>query len=472
MSATILIVDDEPTQRLLLKGVLVKEGFDVKEADSGADAVSVLQEGFAPDVMLLDLMMPDMDGMAVLKAIRPDHPDLPVIVLTAHASVGRVVDVMRAGANDFLAKPASAERVRKAVASALNKEGMVGIVSGVAERVGRKGTGFDGLIGSAPATQAAVLAAKRAARSAVPVLIEGESGVGKEVFARAIHEESPRSAKPFVAVNCGAIPANLVESLLFGHEKGAFTGAMDKQIGKFMDADGGTLFLDELGELPLETQVKLLRVLQEGEIEPVGARQPVRVDIRLISATNRPLMQMVADGQFREDLYYRLSVFPLALPPLRERREDIPDLARFFAARVAAAEHLPEPNIASDVLAYLARADWPGNIRQLQNAMFRAVVLSETGHLTLDAFDAPQARPMSLPLEADSPSDRPEPAPYALGQQLALCGADGHIRSMEALEQEIICYALEHYQGQLSEVARRLGIGRSTLYRRLEAMKG
>ncbi|MGF1604973.1 MAG: sigma-54-dependent transcriptional regulator [Rhodothalassiaceae bacterium] len=462
MAARILIVDDEPTQRVLLRGVLTRDGHTVEEARNGAQAVARLTDGATVDAMMLDLMMPQMDGMAVLEAIRPQHPDLPVIVLTAHASVNRVVDAMRAGASDFLAKPASPERIRQAVAAALKRERLVGEVDGLAEHVGRSGRGFKALVGDAPAMCTAIDAAARAARSTVPVLIEGESGVGKEVFARAIHEESARVDRPFIAVNCGAIPSNLVESILFGHEKGAFTGAQDKHLGKFQEADGGTLFLDEVGELPLDIQVKLLRALQEREIDPLGARRPVKIDIRLISATNRPLQQMVADGAFREDLFYRLNVFPLRLPPLRERRADIPALADHFAARVAEAEGLPRPQLTPDALERLRAMDWPGNIRQLQNAMFRAVILADGPDLHADAFEVLEPKPRIQP--AAPAEDIQTPA----RPSLALEDEHGHVRPLADLEREAIAHAMARYDRRMSEVARRLGIGRSTLYRKLE----
>lgn len=462
MTAHILIVDDEPTQRVLLKGVLAREGHHITEAENGAQAIEILQED-RYDAVMLDLMMPEVDGMDVLRAIQPQRRDLPVVVLTAHASVNRVVEAMRLGATDFLAKPASAERIRAAVRAALKNERLTGDITALtAKDEVRKG--FTGLIGNAPATRSAIEAARRAARSTVPVLIEGESGVGKEVFAHAVHEESPRADKPFVAVNCGAIPEKLVESLLFGHEKGAFTGALDKHIGKFQEADGGTLFLDEVGELPLDVQVKLLRVLQEGEIDPVGARQPVKLDIRLISATNRPMQAMVADGLFREDLYYRLNVFPLRLPPLRERREDIPLLARHFADQVTRAEGLPEPKFTEAALDYLSDYHWPGNIRQLQNAIFRAVILSDDPMLDRAAFT--QLDPVfDVPAPA---GPAPETDRAEAGPLLPLEDAHGHVRPLAEIEAAVIAHAVDRYGGRMTEVARRLGIGRSTLYRKTQ----
>nr|WP_269448967.1 sigma-54 dependent transcriptional regulator [Kordiimonas lipolytica] len=339
------------------------------------------------------------------------------------------------------------------------------------------GVGFQSLVGTSESMQRAVGLAKKAAKAAIPVLIEGESGVGKEVFANAIHDASDRSGTPFVAVNCGAIPENLVESILFGHEKGAFTGATEKRIGKFQEADGGTLFLDEVGELPLDVQVKLLRAIQEKEIDPVGGRQSIKVDIRIISATNRNLAERVATGAFREDLYYRLNVYPIHLPPLRERKSDVPALTEHFLDQIAAMEDMARKQVSTDTLRLLESYDWPGNIRQLQNALFRAVILSDSDILTPADFPhlqpnagavptLPHSQPATVPGSAPGPGPATQ-APQADGMLLALESGDGHIKRFDELEAEIIRKALERYDGKMAEVARRLGIGRSTLYRKV-----
>jgi len=311
------------------------------------------------------------------------------------------------------------------------------------------------------------------------VLIEGESGVGKELIARAIQGGSDRKGKPFVTVNCGALPANLVESILFGHEKGAFTGATEKHNGKFLEANGGTLFLDEIGELPLDIQVKLLRALQEGEIDPIGAKRPVRVDIRLISATNQNLIELVKKGLFREDLFYRLNVFPISIPPLRSRREDIADLARRFAARFAAEEGRNIRGLTAEALSMLTSYHWPGNVRQLENTVFRAVVLSEGDELTVAefpqiaahvaGFDVRVPPVPALSPAADLPRDR-EIVRVEIRDPnvLPLLGPGGDMRKLDEVEKETIRFALVHYRGQMSEIARRLGIGRSTLYRKMK----
>jgi DNA-binding NtrC family response regulator len=320
---------------------------------------------------------------------------------------------------------------------------------------------------------------ERAAQSNIPILIEGESGVGKELIARAIQGSSERSGKPFVTVNCGAIPENLIESILFGHEKGSFTGATDKHLGKFQEADGGTLFLDEIGELRLDMQVKLLRALQEGEVDPVGSKRPVKVDVRIISATNRDLATRARDGQFREDLYYRLNVFPIVIPPLRDRHEDIPALARHFIERFAAEEHKAVAGLSPEASDLLERFEWPGNVRQLENTIFRAVVLCDG--TSLDVCDFPQiaaamgveARARRVFTEAPiQPALPGRPASQSIASPYVFTAVDGngHMRRLEDIESEMIRLAISRYDGHMSEVARRLGIGRSTLYRKLKEL--
>ncbi len=298
MTKTVLVVDDDPTQRRLIQAVLEREGFAVAHAADGHEAVARLASGAHADVILLDLMMPGISGMDTLAEIRARGCKQPVIVVTATGGIDTVVQAMQAGAIDFFVKPASPERIIVSIRNALS----MGALKGEVDRLKKHQTGrtsFADLIGSSPAMTMVKRLGERAAKSSIPVLITGESGVGKEVIARAVHGSSERAGKPFVAVNCGAIPENLVESILFGHEKGSFTGAHDKHLGKFQEANGGTLFLDEVGELPLDIQVKLLRALQESEIDPVGAKRSIKVDVRIVSATNRDLAQAVVDGRFK-----------------------------------------------------------------------------------------------------------------------------------------------------------------------------
>jgi DNA-binding NtrC family response regulator len=480
MTTTILIADDDPVQRRLLEAMVRRFGYEALTADSGAAALEQLTgaRGESIDLLILDLVMPGMDGMGVLAAMQEKGLDKAVIVQTAHGSIDTVVSAMRAGAADFVVKPVGAERLQVSIKNALR----VGALEDEIRRMKRRASGtlgFGDLSTRSGEMARVVRLAERAAKSNIPILIEGESGVGKEVLARAIQGSSDRKGKPFVTVNCGAIPDNLVESILFGHEKGAFTGATEKHVGKFVEASGGTLFLDEIGELPLEAQVKLLRAIQEGEVDPVGGRKSVRVDIRLISATNKSLLNQVKEGRFREDLYYRLNVFPIMLPALRARREDIVDLAKSFLARIAAEEGKRLRGFTPETLALLQRYDWPGNVRQLENAVFRAVVLADGDEITVAEFpqiaaqvDGFDVRIPAAPLPVAATQGSGEPpriiqVPVKDPNAIELTeGSD--MRRMDDLERDIIRFALQHYRGHMSEVSRKLGIGRSTLYRKLK----
>lgn len=383
----VLIVDDEPTQRRLLESLLTSLGYGVIIAKDGIDASRILASDAVSDisVVIADLQMPRKSGLEVMEEAKILHPDLPFIIATSTGSVNTVIETMRAGASDFIMKPIQAERLQASLENALKVSKLTTQIQKL-KRKNDNRLSFDDLIAHSPATIEAITMAKRAAASSIPVLIDGESGVGKEVMARAIQGESPRSGKPFIPVNCGAIPENLVESILFGHEKGSFTGASDRHIGKFQEADGGTLFLDEVGELKLDIQVKLLRALQEGEIDRVGGSKPIKVNVRLISATNKDLDQLVEEGKFREDLYYRLNVFQLTLPPLRERRDDISGLVSHFIKKISVEENKAISGIDETALAMLQAYPWPGNIRQLENTLFKAVVLAETNILQPEDF--------------------------------------------------------------------------------------
>jgi DNA-binding NtrC family response regulator len=474
MAQTILVVDDDPVQRRLLETAISRSGMTVVTAPGGQPALDLINgpRGDQITLMLLDLVMPDMGGVEVLNKLRAGNSDLPVIVLTAKGGIDSAVEAMRAGANDFLVKPASPERITVSIRNQLK----IGTLSGEVKQLKKKTDNrlsFEDLIAESPEMKQVFRLGARAAQSDIPILIEGESGAGKELIARAIQGTSARAGRPFVTVNCGAIPENLIESILFGHEKGSFTGASDKHLGKFQEADGGTLFLDEIGELRLDMQVKLLRALQEGEVDPVGSKRPVKVDVRIISATNRDLGQMAREGGFREDLYYRLNVFPILVPSLRDRPADIAPLARHFISRFAAEENKPVVGLTQPAANLIEQFSWPGNVRQLENTIFRAVVLCDGA--MLDVCDFPQiaaamgveasvrqAQPVAA-AGASAPA-MPSGSPYAL----AVTDATGHIRRFEELESEIIRMAIGRYEGHMSEVARRLGIGRSTLYRKLK----
>ena len=483
MAETILIVDDDPVQRRLLEGMATRFGYQVMTVEGGDAAVAAVTAPDARiDCMVLDLVMPDLDGYGVLARMRDAGVNVPVIVQTAHGGIDKVVSAMRAGASDFVVKPVGAERLQVSLRNALSTSAL----ETEFQRLKRSRAGtlsFKDIVTRNARMQQVLRTAEKATASLIPVLIEGESGVGKELIARAIHGSGERRAKPFVAVNCGAIPENLVESTLFGHEKGSFTGATEKHLGKFVEASGGTLFLDEVGELPPAGQVKLLRAIQEGQVDPVGGKKPVKVDVRIVSATNRNLIADVTNGRFREDLYYRLAVFPIAVPPLRERPEDITELVRHFLVRFAAEEGKRIRAVAADALALLNAHPWPGNVRQLENAIFRAVVLADGDEIGAPEFPQLGHQPARMVAPAIVPSDEtplvraaapmildepPPPAPSASGDALALTDATGHVRSLEEIETETIRFAITHYRGQMSEVARRLRIGRSTLYRKLD----
>jgi DNA-binding NtrC family response regulator len=427
------------------------------------------------DLLICDLVMPGIDGLAVLAELRDRKIGVPAIVQTAHGSIDTVIAAMRAGAIDFVVKPVGAERLSVSIKNALRFDALEGEVRRMMRRASGSAT-FRDIVTKSEDMGRAIRLGERAAKSNIPVLIEGESGVGKELMARAIQGSSERKGKAFVPVNCGALPENLIESILFGHEKGAFTGATDRHIGKFVEANGGTLFLDEIGELPLDAQVKLLRALQEGEVDPVGAKRSTKVDIRLISATNQNLIELVKRGRFREDLFYRLNVFPITIPPLRARRVDVPDLARRFAARFAAEEGKRIAGISSEALSLLGCYDWPGNVRQLENVLFRAVVLADAAELTIAEFPQIAAqvegfdvRVPPAPLALQAPPDREIMRIEVRDPNvLKLLDENGDVRRMEDMEAELIRFALGHYRGQMSEMARKLGIGRSTLYRKMK----
>ncbi len=492
MAKYVLIVDDDPAQRRILEETVKTFGYEAKTADCGERALDLLKSDQAANIalVLLDLVMPDLDGMGVLERVQPDPATPPIIVQTGHGSIETAISAMRAGATDFVVKPVSPERLEVSIKNALRINQLEGEIT----RIKRQATGqltFNDLVTRSASLAKVIKLSRRAAESTIPVLIEGESGVGKELVARAIQGESGRAGKPFITVNCGAIPENLVESILFGHEKGSFTGASAKRDGKFVEADGGTLFLDEVGELPLDAQVKLLRALQEGEVDPVGAKRPVKVDFRLVSATNQDMIKLVNEGKFREDLYYRLNVFPVWIPPLRERLEDVPDLIQHFIARFAAEEGKRIDSVAEDALDMLQRYPWPGNVRQLENAVFRAVVLADDAVLSVsefpqiathvEGFDAtvpPAPAPVDDEPQFEGPAivsdDANIPSTVTMagnngrdGLGIPALNDLGDVRPLEDVEADMIRLAIGRYRGHMTEIAKKLGIGRSTLYRKM-----
>ena len=485
MPKRVLVVDDDPVQRRVLEETVKRFGYAVALAEGGDRAIAALKSDTAGDVSLvvLDLIMPGTDGMAVLSAMRSLSRKYPVIVQTPEAAIDAAIVAMRAGAVDFVVKPVSPERLEVSIKNALKVDALEDEISRM-KAAARGELGFHDLVVGSESMARIVELGLRATHNALPVLIEGESGVGKELVARAIHGESARAGKPFIAVNCSAIPEHLVEGVLFG----SFAGGVSRQPGKYFEADGGTLFLDAIGELPAEAQVKLLRALRDGAI---GAKYPVKVDVRLIVSTDRNLITLVQEGRFREDLYYRLNVFPIWVPPLRERLDDLPELVRHFIARFAAEQGKRVDGIEAEALAMLRRYGWPGNIRQLENAVFRAVVLADQPMLTVNEFPqiaahlqgyrvtvppapAPRATtpridgPVMLGETSLAPVTMQIPSPSgraAVG--IPALSEEGDIRSLEAVEADMIRLAFGRYRGRMTEIAKRLGIGRSTLYRKM-----
>jgi two-component system nitrogen regulation response regulator NtrX len=365
---TVLVVDDEASIRESLRMILEFEGYRVEEAANGSQALVKVAEK-APDAILLDIKMPEMDGMTALTAMRERGYEMPVLVVSGHADVQTAVEATRRGAFDFFEKPLHRDRVLVSLRNAVESWRLRS-----ENRVMRHEP--DELVGNSPAMERLRETISRAAPTPATVLVTGESGTGKELVARAIHRQSPRRDKPFVQVNCAAIPDELIESELFGHEKGSFTGAMRKQAGKFVAAHGGTIFLDEIGDMSQRTQAKVLRALQSGEVEPVGAARSVRVDVRVVAATNRDLPADIEAGRFREDLFYRLNVIPIRTPPLRERGEDVPELVDYFVKRYAEINNYKPKEVQRDALDLLRALPWKGNIRELKNLVERLLILS------------------------------------------------------------------------------------------------
>lgn len=507
MKHTVLVVDDDPVQRRLIEAAATKAGYNVVKAANGEEALSALeQQADTFSAIILDLIMPGIDGMAVMQSVQKIKNAPPVIVQTAQGGIDTVVNAMREGAFDFVVKPIAPERLTSAIERAV-KFGRVQKQPSAPKRTAKSGFSFDDIVTKSDTMSPIIAIGRKAASSTIPVLIEGESGVGKELIARAMHGASDRASKPLVIVNCGALPENLVESILFGHEKGAFTGATDKHIGKFEEANGGTLFLDEIGELPLDLQVKMLRAIQEGEIDPVGAKRSIKVDVRLVSATNRDLLSEVKAGRFREDLYYRLNVLPMTIPPLRKRKSDIELLVFHFVKKITREEKKSQISaIKPDVMRSLSAYDWPGNIRELENAIFRAIVLCDGDELTMEEFPQIASQLPDFQLnEADLGSQEipqlksvdapqlvgPDDAQFSVSTKqisnqaatsqspqegnmtnnygmVSLISSEGQVKKLEDIEGEAIRFAIEIYNGRMSEIARRLGIGRSTLYRKMK----
>ena len=378
----ILVVDDDESLRRVTQMQLEEIGYSVATAGDGGQALVALESG-SPALVISDLKMPGMSGLDLLKKIRTEHPETTVILITAFGSVQSAVEAMRAGAYDYITKPIDYDALAIVVNRAMERQQLLDEVRNLRRTLDEK-YGFENIVGHSKPLLGVLSLAARAALTDSTVLIRGETGTGKELLAKAIHLNGRRKSLPFVTINCGAIPKDLLESELFGHVKGSFTGAFAHKRGRVELADGGTLFLDEIGELPLELQVKLLRLIQHGEIEKVGAATSGRVDVRIIAATNRNLQAMTEDGTFREDLYYRLAVIPLELPPLRERSEDVTELVQYLFPKIKEKHGKPDLKLPSSLLPYFCGYRWPGNVRELENALERLVVLSDGDMVTTD----------------------------------------------------------------------------------------
>ena len=442
MSHRILIVDDEPGIRQAVKQVLDYEGMDVRAASSGGEAITLYPD-FRPHVVFLDVKMAGLDGLETLARLRALDPQAVVVMISGHGTIATAVDATQRGAFDFLEKPLDADRLLVTVRNAIERAELVGENHRLREVVSRR----HAMVGSSPALQATRELIAKVAPTNARVLITGENGTGKELVARALHADSPRRDQPFVEVNCAAIPSELIESELFGHVKGSFTGAFADRAGKFEQADGGTLFLDEVGDMALPAQAKLLRVLQEGVVTRIGGSKSIEVDVRVLAATNKDLGLEIAEGRFREDLLYRLNVVEIEVPPLRDRREDIPELIEHFTSQITAAGGMPGKRFGDDAVRRLQQRNWPGNIRELRNVVERALILSPGKLVTAADID------LLFP-------------PDARG------GEEGEPRTFERFKQDaersFLASKLREFDWNVSETARALKMPRSNLYKKIE----
>jgi DNA-binding NtrC family response regulator len=447
----ILVVDDERAIRIALRGLLTKEGHEVEEAESGEAAVAAIGETRF-DLVLTDLALGEVDGMAVMRASKAARPEVPVVLITAHGSEKVAVQAMKAGADDYVKKPFDIDELRLVIARELARTRLAREHRLLLERLERE-VGFGALIGSGPAMRRVFDTIRRVAETDLGLLVRGESGTGKELVAQAIHQRSPRRERPFVAVNCAAISSELVESELFGHEKGAFTGAVAQRQGRFEAAAGGTIFLDEIGDMPLATQAKVLRVLQERKLERVGSTKAIDVDVRVIAATHRDLEAEIEAGRYREDLYYRLRVVELRLPALRERVEDIPALSERFLGKIAERTGQPERRLDEGALRALCAHGWPGNVRELEHAIQRAAVLAE-GEV-IGASDLDLARPTKT---------------AAWLPEVGVSFAESKRAALFEFERAYLTAALAAHDGNISRTADAIGMARQSLQQKLREL--
>jgi two-component system, NtrC family, response regulator AtoC len=453
----VLVADDELNMRRVLEAILRREGYEVITAANGIEALGGMSANI--HTVITDLKMPGLDGMGLLKRLSVDYPDVPVVMITAHGSVENAVEAVKLGAFDYLEKPFEQEQIRQVVAKAISTYALSRKDARPEEPSER---GRFRLVGQSPAIRQIYAVVEKVANTPSTVLISGESGTGKELIARALHENSTRHAGPFIKINCAAIPKTLMESELFGYDKGAFTGAVGAKPGRFELAHGGTLFLDEIGEIPVEMQVKLLRVLQESEFERVGGIKTIKVDVRLVTATNRDLLEEIAAGNFREDLFYRLNVVPIQIPPLRERREDIPLLAEHFIAKFNERLKKQIVSISPEAVAELVGYNWPGNIRELENLMERTILFCEGPEIRVS--DLPPEIVGAAPAPASAAAGEGEPRPAAGSLKEAVRA------ETERVERELIQRALDATGGNVTQAARKLKISRKSLQTKMKEL--
>jgi len=446
MKPRILVVDDEAEIRRSVRMILEYEGYEVMEASSGPEGVA-LAERESPELVFLDIKMPGMDGLDALQRIKSANEAIPVVIISGHGTVTTAVEATKAGAFDFIEKPLASERVLLTIRNALDRTRL----ADENRSLKRAAEVRHQMVGESPSLRQVWDAVKRAAPTNATVLLLGESGVGKELVARSIHRNSLRSRERFVQVNCAAIPEELIESELFGHEKGSFTGATEKQIGKFEQADRGTIFLDEVGDMSAKTQAKVLRVLQEGEVERLGSARTIKVDVRVIAATNKDLEQEIERGNFREDLYFRLSVIPIRVPPLRDRREDIPALVKHFADLFSRDNNRRAPEFTREAFTYLQKARWKGNVRELKNTVERLIIMSPGPRIDEDDLRE-VVRLEARPAAAENEKERP-----------------GTLREFkESAERAFLVGKLRENNWNISKTAEVIGTPRSNLYKKLE----
>lgn len=453
-----MLIDDEPAQSRLITALAAREGWRTLVVKDSESAIATLgtREGMQLSAIILDQWVPGDDAVSLIEELKSRRPALPILMLTTSASPLLAVEAMRAGATDYLIKPVAPDRLMLALRSATRQEAPQDELQPLTEKMPAV-LDFDAMIGAAPTFRAALAKAAKAARGHGHVLIAGENGTGKEMLVRAMHAASPRSKTTFRLVNVRGVPANSIESVLFGHEQDAFPGAFDRQIGALQHCDGGTLALDEIDRLSPEQQQRLAETLQTGIVRPIGAKHGFKIDVRLLSASNLPLADLVTAGHFNEDLLKVISGTKIDLPPLRERQGDIAALSRHFLARIGEQPGLRPVSITDSALKLLASYDWPGNVRQLQTVLFRAAVFCDGEALTAQSF------PQLSELLGDAESD----GPMHESSGIMLYTDDGNLRSLDEIEADVIRLAIGHYRGRMTEVARRLGIGRSTLYRKL-----